>query len=130
MTLTPVLGTLCTVGIGATGTDDITDWVSSIDLGDSYNANDVTTFGHDQVVESKGLRAFDISFSGFWDATIDATLSAEQGVEGHQLIVKPNGSSPTLTYTGWLGDFNISVGGPGDDATFDCTYHVASFSRT
>lgn len=131
MPLTSVLGTAATVGIGATGTTAITDWLNSLDLGDSYNANDVTTFGHTNVVEDPGLRSFDISGSGFWDATIDATLAAEQGVKGHQLIVKPNGTvTPTLTYTGWLGDINISIGSPGDPVTFDFTYHVASFART
>lgn len=131
MALVSVLGTDATVGIGAAGATDITDWIDSVDLGDSYNANDVTTLGHDNVVEDPGLRSFDVSFSGFWDATIDATLAAEQGVRAHQLVVKPNGTStPTLTYTGWLGDLNISIGSPGDPVTFDCAYHVTSFART
>lgn len=129
--LTSVRGTDATLGIGAAGATDITDWVNSIDAGDSYNANDVTTLGHDNVVEEPGLRSFDMGFSGFWDAAIDAILAAEQGVTNHVLILKPNGTvTPTLTYTGWLGDFSISIGSPGDPVTFDCTFHVQSFART
>lgn len=131
MALVSVLGTDATVSIGAAGATAITDWINSLDLGSSYNANDVTTFGHDNIVEDPGLPTFDIGGSGFWDAAIDAILAAEQGVKGHQLVVLPTGTAtPTLTYTGWLGDFNIGIGGPGDAITFDFTYHVASFART
>lgn len=131
MALVSVLGTDATVGIGAAGATDITDWVDSIDLGQSVNANDVTTLGHDNVVEAPGLTSFDISLSGFWDATIDTTMRAEIGVISHVLKVLPTGTAtPTWTYTGWLGDFNVSVGGPGDPITWDATYHVQSFAAT
>lgn len=132
MALVSVLGTSAVVGIGAAGATLITDWIDSVDLGDSYNANDITTLGHTQVVEDPGLRAFDIGFSGFWDATINTTLAAEQGVRGHHLIVSPAGTgtgTPKLDYTGWLGDFNKSIGSPGDPITFDCTFHVTAYSE-
>lgn len=132
MALVSVLGTSATVAVDATGATPITDWVDSVDLGDSYNANDVTTLGHLVVVEDPGLESFDIKLSGFWDAALDTILAAEKGVLGHHLIVHPQGTGAghiKLDYTGWMDAINLTIG-VAASVTWDTVFHARALTRT
>lgn len=65
MPLSSVLGTLARVWYGAY---DLTDYLNSLDTENAPGANDITTFGHDLVVEDPGIAAAGISFGGFFSA--------------------------------------------------------------
>ena len=121
-------------------TVDLSDYITSITLTQTFDEVETTTMGQAAHVFSKGLESsiLAVDFMNDWAAAkVQATLQAAYGTSVTALIVPVKGSPTVVSATNPLYTVSILInnltpvgsGGPGDYATssmsFTCTSTVA-----
>jgi len=121
-------------------TVDLSDYITSITLTQTFDEVETTTMGQNAHVFSKGLESsiLAVDFMNDWAAAkVGATLQAAYGTSVTALIVPVKGSPTVVSATNPLYTVSILInnltpvgsGGPGDYATssmsFTCTSTVA-----
>lgn len=118
-------------GLGTSGTPgtatDISTYIDNVDLPESIETADTTTYGTDTKTFIIGLNEASLSISGKWDPTIDAHLAGIKFVDNVAFEYYPEGNtSGKVKYSGVCVMTNYSKSSPvGDVTSFTADFQVS-----